>query len=212
MRFSSLEKRFMKKILLALFVVFCGLSAKAQGTGFSLGPKIGYNSNTLTQNSDSIRSSINNSFQIGAFIRLGNRIYFQPEINYQLVKGNLNKSTAFSVISQDIMIKSIKIPAIIGLKLIDKNSLNLRVMAGPAFTFLFDKNLDPSTMNDLWPLQSIDDLKNSIWSVQAGVGLDVLFMTLDVRYEFGIENMYKGSSDFELRQNTFNVSLGMKLL
>jgi len=67
-------------------------------------------------------------------------------------------------------------------------------------------------MNELWPIQSVDDLKNSIWSVQMGAGLDVLFMTLDVRYELGVENMYNGSSSFDLKNNTFNVSLGIKLL
>jgi hypothetical protein len=45
-----------------------------------------------------------------------------------------------------------------------------------------------------------------------GAGLDVLFMTLDVRYELGVENMYNGSSSFDLKNNTFNVSLGIKLL
>jgi len=202
----------MKKIFLLLFLVALVSSAMSQGTSFSLGPKIGYNSNTLTNNFDSIQSGINNSFQIGAFMRIGKKVYFQPEVNYQLVNGNLNKSTSSALLSQDMTIKSVKIPALIGLKLINSNRLNLRIMAGPAFTFLFNKNLDPSEMNKLWPIQSVDDLKNSLWSVQTGVGLDVLLLTLDVRYELGIENMYDGTSNFELKQNTFTISLGIKLL
>ncbi len=202
----------MKKIFLLLFLVALVSSAMSQGTSFSLGPKIGYNSNTLTNNFDSIQSGINNSFQIGAFMRIGKKVYFQPEVNYQLVNGNLNKSTSSALLSQDMTIKSVKIPALIGLKLINSNRLNLRIMAGPAFTFLFNKNLDLSEMNKLWPIQSVDDLKNSLWSVQTGVGLDVLFLTLDVRYELGIENMYDGTSNFELKQNTFTISLGIKLL
>ncbi len=202
----------MKKIFFLLLLVVLGSSAMTQGTSFSLGPKIGYNSNTLTNNFDSIQSGINNSFQIGAFIRVGKKVYFQPEVNYQLVNGNLNKSTSSALLSQDMTIKSVKIPALIGVKLINKKRMNLRILAGPAFTFLFDKNLDPSEINELWPIQSVDDLKNSIWSVQTGVGVDVLFLTLDVRYEFGIENMYNGTSNFELKQNTFNISLGIKLL
>lgn len=202
----------MKYFFLLLFALALGSQLSAQGSGFCLGPKIGYNSNTLSNNFDSIQSGINNSLQVGAFIRFGNKIYFQPEANYQIVKGALSKNVQSNLLSQDITIKSLKMPALLGVKLINRNNLNLRILAGPAFTFLFDKKLDPSKMNDLWPIQSVDDIKNSIWSVQAGAGLDLFFLSLDVRYEFGIDNMYNGSSDFKLKQNTFNVSLGIKLL
>jgi len=67
-------------------------------------------------------------------------------------------------------------------------------------------------MGGLWPLQSKDDLKNSVWSAQMGAGMDVLFMTLDVRYELGIDNLYNGSNDLSLKNNMFNVSLGIKFL
>lgn len=200
----------MKKLVLVLLIVASVSFSNAQE--FCLGPKIGYNSNTLSSNYDSIQSGINNSFQIGAFVRIGSKIYFQPEANYQLVKGTLDKKTASVIQSQDITIHSLKVPALVGVKLINRNSVNMRVLAGPALTFLLDKKLDPAHMDDLWPIQSVSDLKNSIWSIQLGAGLDVLFMTLDVRYEFGVQNIYNGSSDFKLKQNTFNVSLGVKLL
>lgn len=201
----------MKKILLAILILVFGSGAMAQGV-FCLGPKIGYNSNTLTNNLDSVQSSIKNSFQIGAFIRIGRKVYFQPEANYQVVTSTLNKSTGSSILSQDITIESLKIPALLGIKLINKSGFNLRIMAGPVYTFLLNKKLDPQHMNELWPIQSADDLKNSVWSVQMGAGLDVLFITLDVRYEMGIDNMYNGSSDLQLKNNMFNFSLGIKLL
>lgn len=201
----------MKKILFALLIAFTGLVTEAQSV-FSVGPKIGYNSNTLTNNRDSISTNLNNSFQIGAFVRVGKKVYFQPEANYQVVKGTMNKSVGETILSQDIIIKTIKVPALIGVKLINRKVVNLRLMAGPAVTFLYNKKLDPKDMGSLWPIQSVDDLKNSIWSVQMGAGLDVFFMTLDVRYELGLDNMYNGSSDLKMRNNIFNVSLGVKLL
>jgi hypothetical protein len=201
----------MKKILFfALFVALPFLSA-AQGIGFSIGPKIGYNSNTLTDNLDSIRTSIKNSLQIGAFMRIGSKFYFQPEANYQVVSGTLTKSISPTQ-SQDYTLKSVKIPAIFGFKIINKKIVNLRILAGPAFTFVIDKKLDPANMGGLWPIQSEDDLKNSVWSAQMGAGIDVLFMTLDVRYEFGIDNLYNGNKDLSLKNNMFNVSLGIKFL
>jgi len=85
-------------------------------------------------------------------------------------------------------------------------------MAGPAITFVLDKQLNPEQMNEFWPVHSVDDIKNSVWSVQMGAGLDVFFVTLDVRYEMGLENIYNGSSDLNMKNNMFNVSLGFKFL
>lgn len=200
----------MKKLLIVVFIIAFGLAANAQGL-FSLGPKIGYNSNTLTTNLDSIHSSMNNSFQIGAFIRIGRKVYFQPEANYEVVTSTFSKGAGPSLQSQDITVESIKVPAILGVKLINRHSFNLRLLAGPAYTFVLNKKLDPTHIDELWPIQSADDIKNSIWSVQMGAGMDVFFMTLDVRYEIGVDNIYNGSSEFELKKNMFNVSLGIKL-
>jgi hypothetical protein len=132
----------MKKLFLVLLISAIGPLVIAQGV-FSLGPKIGFNSNTLTENIDSINAGIKNTFQIGAFVRIGSKVYLQPEVNYQLVSGTLNKSLGSIVLHQDITIKTIKVPALIGVKLIQKGPVNLRVMAGPTFTYLFDKKLDP---------------------------------------------------------------------
>ena len=202
----------MKNLLLVVLAITLGSTVGAQGV-FSLGPKIGFNSNTITGNLESVNASIKNSLQIGAFVRAGSKVYFQPEINYQVVKGTLNQGSGSAFQSQDYTLKSIKVPALIGFKLFKTGIFNIRAMAGPAFTYFMDKKVDASIADNLWPIQSADDLKNSTWSVQMGAGFDVLFMTLDVRYEIGVNNMYDGSSSgFEMKNNIFNVSLGVKLL
>jgi len=201
----------MKKLLIVALVLMLSICAKAQDV-FSLGPKIGYNSNKLINNRDSIRSSLKNTMQIGAFIRVGSKIYVQPEVNYQVVNGSMNSGMGSALLNQDFTIKTIKIPALLGVKLINGGVVNFRVMAGPAVTYMYNKTVSTENVGSLWPVRTVDDIKNSIWSVQVGAGLDVLFLTLDVRYEMGVDNMYNGSSDFEMKNNTFNVSLGIKLL
>lgn len=201
----------MKKVVLILMFIIPGILVHAQGV-FSLGPKVGYNSYRLTDNVDSIQSSIKNSFQVGAFIRIGKKFYFQPEANYQVSESTLSKNVGSSVMNQDVTIKSLKVPVIFGYKLINKGAFNLRLLAGPAVTFALDKQLDPENMGELWPIKSADDLKNSTWSVQMGGGIDVFFMTLDIRYEMGVDNIYNGSSNVEMKNNIFNVSLGVKFL
>ena len=201
----------MKKIILILIIFTSGFAAEAQGI-FSIGPKVGYNSHNLTDNIDSIQSSIKNSFQVGAFVRLGKRFYIQPEANYQIDESTLSKDVGSSVMNQDVTIKTLKVPVIFGYKIIHKGPFNLRLLAGPAVTFALNKQLDPANMGELWPIKTTDDLKNSVWSVQMGGGIDVFFMTLDVRYEMGVDNIYNGSSDLQMKNNIFNVSLGVKFL
>jgi len=200
----------MKTIFLIILIIASGLTVKSQSV-FSLGPKVGYNSYSLTDNMDSVKSSIQNSFQIGAFIRVGSKVYFQPEANYQVEKSTVDKSIGLSILSQDVTLKSIKIPALIGVKLINGSVFNLRIFAGPAFNYILEKKINPAALSELWPIYSVDDLKNSTWSVQMGAGMDVLFLTLDVRYEMGIDNTYSGNSDLNMKNNMFNVSLGIKL-
>lgn len=200
----------MKTIFLIILIIASGLTVKSQSV-FSLGPKVGYNSYSLTDNMDSVKSSIQNSFQIGAFIRVGSKVYFQPEANYQVEKSTVDKSIGLSILSQDVTLKSIKIPALIGVKLINGSVFNLRIFAGPALNYILEKKINPAALSELWPIYSVDDLKNSTWSVQMGAGMDVLFLTLDVRYEMGIDNTYSGNSDLNMKNNMFNVSLGIKL-
>lgn len=201
----------MKHTFLIVSMLVCGIVAKAQGA-FSIGPKVGYDTHTLTTNQDSIQADAKNSFQVGAFVRVGKKFYFQPEANYQVSKSTLNKSLSSTIQSQDVTLKSIKIPALLGFKLINKGRFNVRIMAGPAISFILDKKLNPSQMNELWPINSTDDIKNSVWSAQMGAGIDALFLTLDVRYEVGIDDLYSGSKNLDLKNNMFNVSLGIKLL
>jgi len=203
--------RKMKKILLSIFIIAFGIAVNAQGI-FSLGPKVGYNTYKLSTDLDSIQASIKKSFQIGAFVRIGKKFYIQPEANYQVSESTLSQSIGAVVQSQDVTLKSIKVPALVGFKIINKKAFNFRILAGPAVTFVLDKKLDPEQMNEFWPIQSVDDLKNSVWSVQMGAGLDVFFVTLDLRYELGLENIYNGSSDLNSQKNMFNVSLGFKFL
>jgi hypothetical protein len=129
-----------------------------------------------------------------------------------MVSGTLSQTKENSLLQQEFTVKSIKVPLLLGFKLVNMDKFNIRLLAGPALTFMINKELNPADMGDLWPIKSVDDLENSVWSMQMGGGIDVLFFTLDVRYELGIDNIYKGIEDITMKNNVFNVSLGIKLL
>jgi hypothetical protein len=201
----------MKKILLLLLLAGGMLTLQAQKR-FIFGPKAGFNMNTLSVNVDTIRAGIDNSLQAGVFVRLGGRFYVQPEATYQVVSGTLTQLTGGSSLSQEYKIQALRIPLILGYQLISKEMFNLRVLAGPSFTYAINKKLNPPVINDLWPIHSTDDLKDGLWAIQAGAGFDLLFLTVDVRYEKGIGNLYSGEQNLDMKNSLFNISVGIKLL
>jgi hypothetical protein len=198
----------MKRLLAILSLLFCASCIHAQIPGFSIGPKIGFNTLKFTTDLNTIKSDPDGAFQFGAFARIGKKIYLQPEVDYVTKGGKIT----FGGDMVKIKLNSVTVPLLVGYRLINAGIFNIRVMAGPAISMLVDKTVPVSGLPDSFPLKSKNDIKNSMWSVQFGGGVDVLNFTLDLRYEMGIDNMYTGQSDLTMRNNLFNVSLGFKLL
>ena len=195
----------MKKILILLIVLFAALENFGQ---FSIGPKIGYTTSKLSTDRDSIHESIKNNFQIGAFLRFGKKFYIQPEVVFATSGGTL-KHEGTSV-KETIKLNNLYVPFLFGYKLINAKVLNLRVLAGPAANLILNKTIDFNQSGQP-PVQEAD-LKNIAWGMDVGAGVDILFLTLDLRYEFGLNNIYNGTGSESIKSNVFIVSLGFKLL
>lgn len=202
----------MNKLILICFIISAAFIGHTQIPSYTFGPKIGYNSNNFSINVDSITNGLKNSFQFGAFVRIGDKVYLQPEVYYTIKGGILDNGTGASSHRQDLTLKTLVIPVIVGARIIDLSGINIRIMGGPTMSFVLNKKIEPPYLDGVWPIKSTRDLRNSILGVQMGGGIDVFFMTLDVRYELGLNNIYKGGANFSLKNNAVNISLGIKLL
>ena len=80
----------MKKIILLLVFMSFGVISFAQK--INIGPKIGYNATKLSLDRSDINSGLRNNFQFGAFLRIGQKIYVQPEVNW-VSQGSTYSST-----------------------------------------------------------------------------------------------------------------------
>lgn len=196
----------MKKLLILFIVLFTALDNYGQ---FTFGPKIGYNTSKLSADLDSISESVKHNFQIGAFARFGKKLYIQPEIFYGTSGGTL-KIEGTTVKKEEVKFNNLCIPVLVGFKLIDAKIINLRVMAGPVANFIMGTEVEADDVIED-PLQD-NDFKSASWGMDLGAGVDVFFLTLDIRYEFGLNNIYNGSEDLSLKSNLFIVSLGFKLM
>ncbi len=198
----------MKKIILLFTLVVFSSTAFSQ---ISFGPKIGYNTSKLSTDKSDIKSDLQNSFQFGAFLRLGTKIYVQPEINW-VTEGGIFKPISLGSLDpfeDDVKLKTIQIPFLIGVKVFDLKVANLRVFGGPSASIITDKILGDNNSLGI----HVDNIEDLIWGLQIGAGVDVLMLTLDVRYNIGLTKVIGdvGSTTYNSKTNGFNVSLGWKI-
>ncbi|MCK9616428.1 MAG: PorT family protein [Lentimicrobiaceae bacterium] len=193
----------MKKYFLLTIVLLAATWGFSQNP-LSFGIKAGFTSSKLNSDVDETKDAVL-GYQFGVFGRLSaKKMYIQPEIYFTKKGGELKADGGDTHYS--ITMNTVDIPLLIGYKLADAKLANLRVMAGPVASFVYDKNIDTKT-GVKFPK---NDLEDASWAIQAGAGIDVLMFTLDVRYEWGVKDIYK-PSDQDFKNNIFLVSLGWKI-
>lgn len=203
----------MKKLITSLILVITATGVMAQ---FSVGPKIGYTASTLSTDSDDIKEDFNNTLHFGAFARLGGKTYLQPELLF-MTRGTEFGYNIGEGARQNVELKTIDVPLLIGFKLIDLKIADIRAMGGPVGSFTINNDIKATeTINQVDNRLQEDDIKDANWGIQAGVGADFLSLSLDIRYHFGLSSMYEDFSEqfdaSDVKSNSFLVTLGWKIL
>ncbi len=193
----------MKKItILGLLLLFLG-SLSAQPI-INLGLKAGVNNSKITANFNEFDSESILKMHVGAFARLGyGRIYVQPEA-YFIAKGGKLESNVTDMITR-FDFNNVDVPVLLGAKVLDGTTANLRIMAGPVFSFM--------TSNDVYgdTRFTTQYFKDHYFGFQYGIGIDFWNFFLDARIEQGSNNLYE-SPNLNSKNRSFMVSLGFKLL
>jgi hypothetical protein len=202
----------MKKILMIFIVIFLC-------TGFTMGQtvlgfRLGYNGNNLTSGIDSITSKFTSGFHTGVFMRIGKRIYFAPEVLYTYSGANLSNegSTSDSAWKEKIAIGSLDIPLLFGLNIIRSQMFKWRLELGPVASF--NTNTKVTNVKDVEGPITSGDINPTQWRILAGTGIDLWFLTLDIRYQYGFNNLIKDVQNysFDTKNSMLSVSLGFKFL
>ncbi|WP_431163308.1 outer membrane beta-barrel protein [Flagellimonas beolgyonensis] len=168
----------MRKTLLVAVFALIGATAWAQsGSGFGVKAGLSYNKNgdLISSVGDGGQDIIEGAegkagFHFGFWGKLDfPKIYLRPELVYSKTKSSYDVDGE----SQDYDISKLDLPVLLGYKLIGP----LHVFAGPAFQY--------TLKNDLGDLQ-VEDVKNDFTvGLNAGVGVNLGKVGLDVRYERG---------------------------
>jgi hypothetical protein len=201
----------MKKFVLIVITLF--LVTGFSFGQFTLGFKAGYNGNKLATDVSSVKSQFGSGFHIGAFSRIGKRIYFAPELTYSFSGGSfINDSTHKTWTEQKFTVGSLDVPLLAGFKIINSSFLKWRVELGPVVSFVVHKKI--KNYDDLTgPVESAS-FNTANWMIMAGTGIDFVFFTLDIRYEYAFNSLFKDVANysFDTHNNFIMVSLGFKLL
>jgi len=207
----------MKKSFLTISLVIIVMSSYAQlPFTFDFGLKAGINSSQIITSSSTI-NSVNYSnftspgksgFDFGAFARLGGkRIYLQPELLYC----QQNSQSSNALITQEVNLKTIQVPVLLGFKLINLKVASLRAFTGPSMSYV----LTSSNIKMNLPNFDPKNFKNNIWNWQLGAGVDILKFTFDVRYQWGLSNTSDGTLNnvgFVNKVNSVTFSIGFKFI
>jgi len=207
----------MKKTILTFTLLTFVLSTFAIGP-FTLGIKGGINSSKITTDNYSgtgvtfndFKSDAKSGYNLGVFARLGTKVYLQPELLYCVKK---NQSSSGSL-NQNIDLKTIQVPVLLGFKVIDLKLASIRAFTGPAMSIVMNSSkvtYDGVTAS----LYDTKNYKNNIWDWQLGAGVDIGMITLDCRYEWGLSNTSDANISkigFVNKGNTLTFSLGFKFI
>ncbi|GAA3580386.1 outer membrane beta-barrel protein [Snuella lapsa] len=187
-------------LLLLVAIPTSVISQTAHGFGF----KAGLNYNANGDYFESIGSNAkhpdrNIGYNFGLFGKIGNQVYFKPEVVFTKTKSDYNDDS-FSMQKLDA-------PLLVGLKVIGPVS----VFGGPALQYILDTEFDGISINDIENEFSV--------GLNFGIGLNFKKIGLDVRYERGfsdneasfLNNNNIGTSRLDARPDQLILSLSFIL-
>ncbi|QKJ31760.1 PorT family protein [Mucilaginibacter mali] len=191
----------MKKYVLSIAMLMAvAIGAKAQ---FNLGIKGGVNFSKI--NTDNLNESTKTGYQAGLFARFGGGVYLQPEL-YLGSRGGKFESNNNNV-SGDVKFTTLNVPLLLGGRIVGNDKVNLRVMAGPIYSYNLDKSQNfTAQFNSAYV--DFGNYKKSTLGYQAGAGVDIGAITADVRYE---GNLTKINDSYGQRPSLWAVSVGFKI-
>lgn len=194
----------MKKIF--LFTVLLLVSNNSIFAQFNLGIKAGINYAMVSAREGQFDYKGAIGYQAGVWGRLGKSIYFQPELYFGTKNTDITFKQAGTSISPKGKIKfsTIDLPLLIG-KQIGIDKLNFHFVIGPAIQFtLQEDNTIYAQVSD----PSFYKYKPIIANLQAGGGVDLGNLSIDLRYETGLQDINKNKGQ---HNNLVHFSVGYKL-
>lgn len=151
-------------------------------------PKAGLNfsyfSGELASPDDEVKGKT--GYHVGFSVRFGEQFYFEPGVQYLKRNARLKRigSVDVSELDIDFEIEGVRIPLYIGGDVLKGDRIGLRLFGGPTYMHVFKEDQAFEPVEEYL-------LRNSLWSLNAGAGVDLGIFTLEVEHEWGLTNVFK---------------------
>jgi len=164
-------------------------------------PSIGMSLNNFSE-SPSGELNSKPGAQIGASVAFGKKFYFEPGVYYA------SKSTEFvssgsSSISEDLIVKGIRVPVAVGVGVLgnEESFVSLRAFGGGSGFFV----------TGVGDALDKDNVSSPTFGVFAGAGLDFWIMFAEVSYEWSLTEASKDMALFDVgKSRTLFLTVGLK--
>ena len=182
---------------------------------FRIGIKGGVNLSSVKVASLSANLENKTGYQLGAFARIGRTVFFQPEVYFAAKEVNVDVLNSLTT-NQGVVgfsQKSLDVPLLLGVKLGP-----LRVMAGPVASYAISASTSPdAAVKSYFSGTSQDIINRSSFSYQAGVGFDILNLSLDLRYEGAMSELKNtvavpNGFNYSQKPSYYQATIGFRIL
>lgn len=182
---------------------------------FRIGIKGGVNLSSIKVASLSANLENKTGYQLGAFARIGRTVFFQPEVYFAAKEVNVDVLNSLTT-NQGVVgfsQKSLDVPLLLGVKLGP-----LRVMAGPVATYAISASTNPdAAVKSYFSGTTQEIINRSSFSYQAGVGFDILNLSLDLRYEGAMSELNNtvavpNGFNYSQKPSYYQATIGFRIL
>ena len=188
------------KALLVLALISTGLMGlNAQ---FEIKGLVGTNFASLSKHPTGTDWKAQAGYQFGAGVLIGEKFYVEPGV--QFVR-NARVVSLDGVEDVDFAQNFVKIPVYAGYHLLGHESspLALRVFAGPAASIAGKVKKGEDQI-------SKDDIKNAHFMLDAGIGVDILFLFVELNYEYALTDYFVDEAH-ESKHSAFLINAGIHI-
>ncbi len=207
-----------KIILLVALLIFVKTSSVFAQISFGIKGGVNFSQLKTDFESQSVGANLKQSLDTktgyvgGVYFRLGKTFFVQPELIFSAKGGSLNllksgSSTDYQTVKIDYT--SLDVPLLIGYKFGP-----LRVNAGPVASFKVSNSISDDLKN--YSSNIGDSFKNASYGYQAGAGIDLGSLSVDLRYEGSLSDIssvvdLSKSVNYSQKGNLWQMTLGYKI-
>lgn len=187
----------LKIILISSTLLFL-FSFYGHGQGVRFLPQAGLNLTQLSDDPSEDSDKFRPGVEAGLWVQTKNPVFFQPGLFYGQQRLNKIKLNDVPEINGDTILnkvdyRCIRLPLMFGIQV-----FGARIYTGPTFTYII--NVDDVQYAD-------NGFKDLSMGLNVGAGLNITFLSFDLRYEYGITDRFENSN---ARTNTITFSAGFK--